>query len=97
MAILYTKVVHNGTVSSAHGGFKDGASVGPIYIGDIVRREDLPEFLSANGADQYIDSGTTAHLVETGEVLLSVASGTLAMYATMGVVSITTGVTSIAG
>lgn len=89
-----TELTHNGTVSTANGGFKVGQSVGAIYLGDIGRRMDRLGTEEALGQDFYLNPGDTVQIVETGDVLLSVASGDLKALADLGVVSITTGITA---
>ena len=83
-------LTHNGTVSTAHGGFAVGQTVGAIYLGDIGRRNSLGGGASIYGLgqDQYLHAGTPITVVATSDVLLSQASGLLAMFVTMGVITI---------
>lgn len=95
--IFYTEVTHNGTVSTAYGPYTIGESVGPIYISDIKRRDDLGGILEVDGDDQYVNPLTTIYLVQTGQVMLSSSSGILHRWAALGVLSLTHNVTGVSG
>lgn len=71
---LYTKVVYSGT------------NIGPIYIGDVGRRAGLGGGVSIyqQGQDKYIHNGETRRFLNSGEVQLSVDSGTLGHFSTNG-------------
>lgn len=90
---MKTRLVHNGTVSAAGGGFAVGDSVGAIYLGDIGRRLDKVGTLEYLGQDFYLNPGDDVLVEETGDVLLSAAIGSLKTFSDLGVVSITHGVT----
>lgn len=83
-------ITHTGVITSAQGGFKAGAFTSPIYLGDIGRRNGLGGGTSVYGLgqDQYLDVGGSVTLQETSDVLLSIAKGTLAKLAAMGLVTI---------
>jgi hypothetical protein len=89
---MKTRLVHNGTVSTAGGGFAVGDTVGAIYLGDIGRRIDKGT-LEYLGQDFYLNPGDDVLVEETGEVLLSASIGSLKTFSDLGVVSITHGVT----
>lgn len=90
---MKTRLIHNGTVTTAAGGFNVGDSVGSIYLGDIGRRLDQTGTLEHIGQDFYLNPGDNLLIEETGEVLLSIEMGALKTFADLGVVSITTGLT----
>lgn len=90
---MKTRLVHNGTVSTAGGGFAVGDSVGAIYLGDIGRKLDHVGTLEYLGQDFYLNPGDTVLVEETGEVLLSASIGALKTFSDLGVISITHGVT----
>ena len=58
----------------------DGTNVGPVYLRDIGMRNGLGggKGIYVLGQDQYIDPGTDATLLSTGDVMLSSTKGVIA-------------------
>lgn len=94
-------LTHTGVVSANSGtlpsgatfsapGFNVGAFTSSVYLGDIGRRNSLGGGVSiyGHGQDQYLDYGTPAVVAATGDVILSIAVGTLAYLVAMGVVTV---------
>lgn len=91
MALLGTvTITHTGAVSTAHGGFVVGPFLSSIYLGDLKKRNGLGGGVSVynQGQDQYLDYGTPLVMVQTGELLLSVATGQLSKLIFLGLVTV---------